>query len=106
MRQIGRQIICGLKRIRGGAVECPSHARAVAFIGREIPDLFAQVLETLSGERRYVHKRIAAAMLSVASNTVVLIGRLAARLCEGYRLLTGRSRLRIGRSRGNRCNET
>jgi hypothetical protein len=53
MRQITRQVIRGLKRRGGGAVECPSHARAVALITGEILDLFAQVFETLSGECRY-----------------------------------------------------
>lgn len=70
----------------------------MAFIGREILDLFSQVFETLSGESRYGGKRDAGALLGVACNTVALIDRFAAYLCDGYGLLKGWSRLATGQS--------
>jgi len=106
IRQIGCQIIGGLKRLDGSVSEGQLHARTMAFTDGEIPDFFAQVFETLSGERRHGRKRIAGATLSVASNTAALIGCFAARLCRRSSLSVSRGRLTAGRPRGQCRDQT
>ncbi len=57
MRQVGGQIVRGLKRL----VEAWLNAQRMGVLWRSSPkilNLFSQVLETLPGERRHARKRI------------------------------------------------
>ena len=100
-RQVGGQIIHRLNWLHCGVSKRPAHGCAVALFAGEILNLFTQVRETLSRERRHGRKGIPGALLSMTADAFALVERLAARLGNRYGL-NGRGRLAARQSRGDR----